>query len=93
MMRISPLFLFASLALVAAEDPYLDVQLTTDASRRYLINAQMVSIHTTFLLNLPLTSWIPSRASVALPKTAVLRSRPALHFWPSLVWGVAIAAM
>ena len=92
-MRISPFFLLASLALVAAEDPYLDIQLTTDASRRYLINAQIVSIRTTFLLNLPLTSWIPSRVSGTLPKTVILRLRPALHFWPSLVWGVVIAAV
>jgi len=46
MRPISPLFLFASLALVAAEEDYYDVQLTTDASQRYIISAQIVSIHT-----------------------------------------------
>jgi hypothetical protein len=54
-MRRTPLlFLFASLAPVVAED-YWDVELTTDASRRYIVVAQIASIHTTFLLPADLT--------------------------------------
>lgn len=52
MRRVSLLLLCASLAL-AADPPFFNLQLTVDASRRYLVYGQMVSIHTPFSLNPP----------------------------------------
>ena len=51
MRRISPLFLYAYLALAADNSAFWNLQLTSDVSQRYTINGQMVSIHTAFSLN------------------------------------------
>ena len=51
MRRVSLLFLYASLAL-ADDYPFWEFRLTSDASQRYMVNVQMASIRTPFLLDL-----------------------------------------
>ena len=77
MRRILPLFLCASLVLAADDSSFWNVQLTSDASQRYMVNAQMASILTACLLHLSLTSWIPLPSPlVSLPKTSILSLPP-----------------
>jgi hypothetical protein len=78
MRRILPLFLCASLALAADDSSFWNVQLTSDASQRYMVNAQMASILTACSLHPSLTFWIPlSSPLVSLPKTSISSLPPA----------------
>jgi hypothetical protein len=77
MSRIFPLFFFISLTIAADNPNFWNVQLTSDSSQRYMVNAQMASLLARFFLGLLLTSQTSSRPPVLPHKTSTLCLQPA----------------